>query len=692
MKRIALLLVLWGLLTILSAQLLTQGFEGEWPPAGWLIFNAGTGNVWTQMTSDTECYEGTHCMVYQYHNSQAANTWAFSAGIPMIEGRTYRVEFEQIVLNSSYPEYMKLTIGTAQTVATQTTTLLDYPLPGLTNNTYINRIAPEYVCPATGIYYIGFKCYSKRDMYFLCIDDVKVYETIPNAVPDEANCVAPANEQTNVMVDAPLKWSPRSGNVDSYRLFLGTDYPPTNVINFQYTENETYQPPTLEYNTTYYWQVKPQNEIGLAENCPIWSFTTGANPTISSFPYSESFDAFIPSYGWHSAPVNGTWNWMYKTETIYSPNYPAHSGAGMACYDVSESSTGNSAMLVSPPITADPDGYTYSLSLWMIRELVNAGTTDRINLYYATQPNLNNSPTLLQTFHRSVYLDPSCEQIAGWHELTQGNLPFLPGTQNYIIIEAVDGGGSSIYVDDLTILCASRPSISVYPYSIDFATFLPADWYLDGVGSANWSQNNVANAWGTAPEAKLSYTPQFIGTSRMVSPLLNTSSISSLQLSFRTKYDHYSGAFEIGVATRHAFGEWHTVWSRANSSLMPTQIFLTIENEDIGETNTQVCFYASGDSYNINNWYLDDFLFDSGDLQPPENVQLSLGVDGLLLEWDGVSGATGYNVWSSETPDAAFDPEAQINWQKLNIEPLISASMVIQPLPSTQFYRVTACK
>ena len=692
MKRIALLLVLWGLLTILSGQLLTEGFEGDWPPAGWALVNAGTGNDWTQRTSFTDCSEGTHCMIYHYNSTQAANAWAFSAGIPMIAGRTYRVEFKQKVYSSTYAEYMKLTVGTAQTVASQTTTLLNYPYPGLTNESYINRIAPEYSCTASGTYYIGFNCYSRRDLYYLYIDEVKVYETIPNAVPSPANCLLPAVAETSAMPDTQLRWSPISGNVDAYLLNMGTDNPPSNIASDIYTEDLSYQPPLLQYNTTYYWQVQPLNEAGGAVNCPIWSFTTGSDPTITSFPYSESFDDFIPPYGWHSAAVNGTWNWLYKTVGTVSPYYPTHSGSGMACYDTNGSLTGNSAMMVSPPIMADPVGYTYSLSLWMIRELVNASSADRINLYYATQPNLNHSPILLQTFHRSVYKEPICDTVAGWYELLQAELPFSSGNQNYIIIEAVDGGGSSIYVDDLTILQIPRPTVSVYPYSINFDTFLPADWSLDDVGSANWSQNNSASAGGTAPEAKFSFNPQFIGTSRMLSPFLNTSSFSSLQLSFKTKYDHYSGAFEIGVATRHAFGDWHTVWSHANTSLQVTQISFSIENEDIGYSNTQICFYASGNSFNIFTWCLDDLLFTEGDLTSPENVHLSLAADGLLLEWGVVSGATGYNVWSSNTPDAAFDPDIQIHWQKLNVDPLILPSLVMQPLESTKFYRVTACK
>jgi len=286
MKRSALLVLLWSLLTLLSAQLLVQGFEQAWPPEGWLLLNAGSGNNWTLLNSYTSASEGTNCMIYEYHHTQAANAWAFSNGIPMVAGRSYRVEFDQKVLESCYPEYLKVTLGTAQTVASQTTTLLNYPYPGLTNRSYINRVSPEYTCTVSGTYYLGFNCFSRRDMFVLYIDNIRLYETIPNAAPDFANCVYPANTVSNVMEDPTLRWSPISGNVDGYTLSLGTNNPPGNVVNGLPLISTAFSSPLLQHNTVYYWKVVPYNEFGATENCPVWSFTTGADPTVTGFPYT----------------------------------------------------------------------------------------------------------------------------------------------------------------------------------------------------------------------------------------------------------------------------------------------------------------------------------------------------------------------------------------------------------------------
>jgi hypothetical protein len=54
----------------------------------------------------------------------------------------------------------------------------------------------------------------------------------------------------------------------------------------------------LQYSTTYYWRVVPINDIAPAFDCPIWSFTTMADPSITEFPHLETFDGAFPPAGW----------------------------------------------------------------------------------------------------------------------------------------------------------------------------------------------------------------------------------------------------------------------------------------------------------------------------------------------------------------------------------------------------------
>jgi len=70
----------------------------------------------------------------------------------------------------------------------------------------------------------------------------------------------------------------------TYDVYFGTTSPPPKVASNQ--SETTYDPGTLEYNTTYYWQIIAWNEQGESAEGSIWSFTT---ETIG--PSVETLDA-----------------------------------------------------------------------------------------------------------------------------------------------------------------------------------------------------------------------------------------------------------------------------------------------------------------------------------------------------------------------------------------------------------------
>lgn len=171
-----------GVFVGLSAQtvIYTQDFTSTFPPTGWVITNAGSGNDWTLYTSSDLSYNGDYSMVYIWSTSSAANTWAFMQGISMTAGNTYRVEFYQRISSSSYAENMEVTVGNAQTVGSKATTLLT--LASVNNTTYTNRVTQDFTPTTSGTYYFAFHCYSAADQARLFVDNVRVYETVPSTV------------------------------------------------------------------------------------------------------------------------------------------------------------------------------------------------------------------------------------------------------------------------------------------------------------------------------------------------------------------------------------------------------------------------------------------------------------------------------------------------------------------------------
>ena len=137
---------------------------------------------------------------------------------------------------------------------------------------------------------------------------------------------------------------------------------------------------------------------------------------------------------------------------------------------------------------------------------------------------------------------------------------------------------------------------------------LPAGWSIDAQQS-NWSVSATNNAGGAANEMKLDWSPQFNGTTRLITPAVNLTGISSVVFSFKHALDNYSGANSIGLATTANGGTtWNQAWTMAFSSSGAWAESVEITTPDMGQANVQFCIFFNGNSYNINDWYFDDIL------------------------------------------------------------------------------------
>ncbi|NLW18456.1 MAG: hypothetical protein GXY81_02070 [Candidatus Cloacimonetes bacterium] len=100
-------------------------------------------------------------------------------------------------------------------------------------------------------------------------------------LPEAAAYPIPADHSKMVPVDYKLQWRVvfTPTNIDplcGFKLWLGTDNPPTNIINGLDIGHENEFDPSsfLTLNSTYYWRVVPYNELGETVNVPVWSFRT----------------------------------------------------------------------------------------------------------------------------------------------------------------------------------------------------------------------------------------------------------------------------------------------------------------------------------------------------------------------------------------------------------------------------------
>lgn len=169
-------------------------------------------------------------------------------------------------------------------------------------------------------------------------------------------------------------------------------------------------------------------------------------------------------------------------------------------------------------------------------------------------------------------------------------------------------------------------------------------WTIDGHAD-NWSVKSSSNAEGNAPELRFSWSPQFDDVSRFISPVIDASNISSLHIAFKHTLDNYGGAYEVGLATTSDGGTtWNTAWSIGDTD-ETAAIDLEITT-DLNSPNFQFCFYFSGNSYNLDYWYLDNIM-----VYAPEQVDAmttSINIATYLAQGNQYLGATFTNLGLDE--------------------------------------------
>ncbi|MCB5234935.1 MAG: carboxypeptidase regulatory-like domain-containing protein [Candidatus Cloacimonetes bacterium] len=186
---------------------------------------------------------------------------------------------------------------------------------------------------------IGYEC----DGWW--IDDIFLYE--PTPFPGEAVLVYPPDEAESILAPLFLKWeSGLSAEPTGYKLYFGEENPPPLLQDLG--DVTSYFTGDLQLETTYYWKIVPYNQIGEDNTCPVWSFTTGINPTIT-FPYAQNFDDVVrPTfpYGWRKIEEGLTGAAGVEIYHLTAPRSAPHH----VRMNVTRNTGDQVLMLISPPI------------------------------------------------------------------------------------------------------------------------------------------------------------------------------------------------------------------------------------------------------------------------------------------------------------------------------------------------------
>ena len=108
----------------------------------------------------------------------------------------------------------------------------------------------------------------------ICIDDLAIYDN--NVAPTCTTLQYPQDAETGIL-NSDASVGQELKVLRGYKVFFGTDNPPTNIENgTDLGASFYYDFSGLSYSTTYYWSIVPYNTIGDASGCPVWSFTSRA--------------------------------------------------------------------------------------------------------------------------------------------------------------------------------------------------------------------------------------------------------------------------------------------------------------------------------------------------------------------------------------------------------------------------------
>lgn len=137
--------------------------------------------------------------------------------------------------------------------------------------------------------------------------------------PTPAVSPSPGNHALGVAPFTSLHWSQGPlGYVEYYKIYLGTDDPPTNIINGTTVTDTSFSPPAyLDFETSYNWRVDSYNSFGSAQGA-IWDFKIDTPP-------DENFETGnFSSFDWY---FGGNANWQTTWSQARHGSFSAGSGA-----------------------------------------------------------------------------------------------------------------------------------------------------------------------------------------------------------------------------------------------------------------------------------------------------------------------------------------------------------------------------
>lgn len=159
----------------------SENFDAETVPnlpCGWIVDNANA-DAYTWGTSTSSSVSAPNAMRIRWNTSAAMNDWAFTPEFNFVSGQNYKFIFSHSVAGTTFPEKLKVMLGSTQNSAGMTSMLFNDT--NMTNTAFVTDTIP-FTVSSTGSYFIGFHGYSIADMFAINIDDVMIVEDVATGI------------------------------------------------------------------------------------------------------------------------------------------------------------------------------------------------------------------------------------------------------------------------------------------------------------------------------------------------------------------------------------------------------------------------------------------------------------------------------------------------------------------------------
>ena len=154
--------------------------------------------------SSSDAKSGSYCARHRWASS--SSNYIFTKAVTVTSGNEYELQYYTRAYSASFPESFYVKVGTAQTGASQSTTISTES--NITSTSYVSKTA-TWIATFSGTAYFSFHCTSD-DEFYLYLDDVTLTET--------STCTPPTTQASSLVFSnvglsqIDISWTRGNGN------------------------------------------------------------------------------------------------------------------------------------------------------------------------------------------------------------------------------------------------------------------------------------------------------------------------------------------------------------------------------------------------------------------------------------------------------------------------------------------------